>query len=115
MIRLVPTETPEALDIDTATDAAKSAYGRARAAQRKLVGNLELAELLHRPGKVSYARLRGELHAAKEQAERAQAVVVALTEAVESLEATGPAAAEQRRRMRERAARRAATTEEPTR
>lgn len=102
MIRLVPPEPLKALGIDAALDAAHAAYTKARAAQRKLVANLDLAELLYRPGKVSYARLRGELHAAREQAERAQAVVDALLEAVEALEATDPAAAARRRQREQR-------------
>jgi hypothetical protein len=97
VIRLVPEEQPKALSIDAALESANGAYTKARAAQRKLVANLHLTELLYRPGKVSYARLKGELRAAREQVERAQAVTDALLEAVEALEATDPVAAQARR------------------
>lgn len=86
MIRLVPHSRP-ALTPDTARATANTAYSAARAAQRKLIAHLDLIELLHRPGPVSYYRLKGELALAQEQVERAQTVVDALVAAVETLEA----------------------------
>jgi hypothetical protein len=88
MIHLVPQEPPKALGVDEAKSAANNAYAKARAAQRALVARLDLTELLYRPGMVSYARLKGERYAAREQLARAQAVVDALEEAIEALEAT---------------------------
>lgn len=87
-IRLVPpAKTPKPLTIGDAREAASNAYTKARAAQRALVSRLTLVELMYRPGQVSYARLRGERHEAVAQLERAQTVVDALNEAIESMEA----------------------------
>lgn len=87
MIRLVPDKTPPPLAIGDAREAASHAYTKARAAQRKLVSNLILTDMMYRPGLVSYGRLRGERHTAREQLARAQAVVDALEAAIESMDA----------------------------
>jgi hypothetical protein len=88
MIRLVSGSRPS-LSLDAARATANSAYSAARAAQRKLIGHLDLIELLYRPGPVSYYRLKGELTLAEEQVQAAQAVAEALAEAMAALEA-GP-------------------------
>ena len=87
-IRLVPEERPEPLTVDEFRDTATDAYSKARAAQRALVGNLGLSELLHRPGTVSYYRLKGELSEALRQVERAQSVADSLRDALSAFEAT---------------------------
>jgi hypothetical protein len=86
MIRLVERE-PLSLSIDAAKDAANNAYGRARAAQRALVANLRLIELMYRPGMVRRSRLVGEHAEALRQVARAQAVADALADAIEALDA----------------------------
>lgn len=86
MIRLVP-EKPITLGIGDARDAAKAAFAEARRAQARLVSRLALTERLQDPGLVSYYKLRGMRTQAQEQADRAQAVVDALTRALEALEA----------------------------
>lgn len=88
MIRLLPDPASPALGIEEAKESASSVYAKARAAQRKLVSDLSLIDLLYRPGGVSIGRLRGELREARNQAERAQAVVDALAECVELIETT---------------------------
>lgn len=85
-IRLVPDEQPT-LSPDDSRDAATAAYTRARAAQRALVSNLGLTDLMYRAGKVTHARLKGELHEARRQVERAQAVADELAASIEAIHA----------------------------
>lgn len=89
-IRLATDQT-KPLSIGDGREAASIAYGKARAAQRGLVSNLGLTELLYRPGMVSRGRLRGELAEARRQAERAQEVVAHLAHALEVIETTAAA------------------------
>lgn len=90
MIRLVTSKDPKPLSLGDAQDVAKSAYTKAKAAQRKLMAQMFLIELLYRPGMVSYARLKGERHEARAQVERSQAVLDALDEAIAAMEAATP-------------------------
>ncbi len=85
-LRLAPEPTVTPLSIGDAQDSAKAEYTHARAAQRDLVSDLALIKLMYRPGAVSRARLRGELHEARRQAARAQAVVNSLAQALELME-----------------------------
>ena len=90
LIYLVSKAEPKPLSIGDAQDVAKTAYTRAKAAQRGLMSSMHLIELLYRPGMVSYARLRGERSEARKQLAKAQSVVDALDEAIGAMEATVP-------------------------
>jgi len=70
-------------------EAARGAYTVAREAQRTLVAHLPLTTMLHRPGVADRTRLRGELYEARQQALRAQAVVDALTAALDAIDPGG--------------------------
>lgn len=100
-IRLATDQQSAPMSIDDARAGAKIAYGKAREAQRRLVGDLGLIELLYRPGNVSRARLRGELREAQRQAERAQAVVSHLAHALEVIETTAATTTDPRPTARE--------------
>lgn len=92
MIRLVQSQPLKPLAIGDAQDVAKAAYVKAKAAQRSLASHMLLLDLLHRPGMVSYYRLRGERAEARKQLERAQAVHDHLNDAIEAMEAAAPKA-----------------------
>lgn len=85
-IRLVSADAAEGLSIGDGLDAAKDAFMRAKRSQVALVSNLGLTARLHEPGQVNRAKLRGMLRQAREQADRAQAVVAALAESIEAIE-----------------------------
>lgn len=85
-IRLVSPKSADGLSIGDGLDAAKDAFMRAKRAQIALVSNLGLTGRLHEPGQVNRAKLRGMLHQAQAQAERAQAVAAALAESIEAIE-----------------------------
>lgn len=89
-IRLVPKVAPKPLSIGDMQDVAKGAYAKAKAAQRALAAHLVLIEMMHRPGSVSYVRLRGERTEAQSQLKRAQNVLDAINEAIEAMESTVP-------------------------
>lgn len=87
-IRLAPEPASAALGLskDEALTEANAAFQRARKAQARLVSRLDLSERLADPGTVTHGKLRGMIRDAEAQAERAQAVVVALLESMEALE-----------------------------
>lgn len=87
MIRLVPRDAPEPLSVDDAREGAKGAFRAAQVAQMDLVSHLDLSRrLVFPPASVSYYVLKGMRNQAREQVERAQAVVDALERAIEALE-----------------------------
>ncbi len=86
-MRLVPASVPEPLSIDDARDGAKTAYFKARAAQRELVSDVgRFLNLIYRPGSVGYYRLKSERIEARRQVERAQAVLDAIDSSIASME-----------------------------